>query len=133
MKPGILISTCCFLLMSTFFISPRTETTARVRTLTAIDYEAMTFHPIDYAAEDILNYEYHAFLRFDHPLVLTGIEYLNVKVGNPEDGSVAWLVKNLPLADNFEARPIHYRRDLLELSLSGRPDTVVLMPKVGAF
>ena len=58
----------------------------------------ISYHPIVYEEGDILDYEYHAFLRFQHPVIEDSTQFLNVRITNADEGIVQWLVKNLPMS-----------------------------------
>jgi hypothetical protein len=88
-----------------------------------------------YETGDILDYEYHAYLRFEHPALDTGgVQFLNVRVTNAFDGLADWLVKNLPMSPGQETRPIHYRMNMESISSGeGAPEVILLEPVLGEF
>lgn len=77
--------------------------------------QTFQYQPILYQPGDNLTTPYHAFLVFDHPIT-TGFEFFNARVTNGNNGEVAWLVKNLPIAPGATLRPLHYRLDMSTIS-----------------
>ena len=83
----------------------------------AIDPSTLQYRPILYSEADLVDYNFHAFLVFDHPIV-TDTQYLNIRVKNLGNGEEtgAWLVRNIPIAPTFDPRPVHYRMNLFGIS-----------------
>ena len=80
--------------------------------------------PIVYDEKDILNYPFHAFFKFEHP-VTTDNMYLNVRILEPDNGMEIWSIQNLPIIAGAVARPIHYRMNLKDVSTDSLPPFLV--------
>ena len=125
----IVMTAAVALFLSWRLTTPALNVTATTMT---VDYSSFRYQPVNYGPGDLLTYGFHAFLSFEHP-VISDTQFLNARALNLDNGTVDWIVQNIPIEPEAEPRPIHYRMDTRNIGLTGSPELTVLEVKMGEY